>query len=163
MKKIMFVIVMMISLPSFAQIRSIDLTASGLTCSMCSKAIYKSLVKLPFVSDVQVNIKNSGYLITFKPGQDISPAVIRKAVEDAGFFVAAMKITADIGRTLATDDTRITMQGSTYRFLRQAGQTLQGTTTFTVVDKSYLPVSEQKKYAKDIVTEHGAKTYNVVL
>jgi copper chaperone CopZ len=164
MKNFLFVIAMMISLSSFAQIKSANLTASGLTCSMCSKAIYKSLVKVPTIQDIKVDIKNSSYLITFKEGQNVSLDAIRKAVEDAGFSVASLQVTANFDKTEVGPDTRVSLQGGTYRFVRTAKQTIQGMKTFTVVDKNYLSANEHKKYAKDIALQSSnEKVYHVIL
>ena len=164
MKKFFFVIAMMISLSSFAQIKSANLTASGLTCSMCSKAIYKSLVKVPTIQDIKVDIKNSSYLITFKDGQNVSLDAIRKAVEDAGFSVASLKVTANFDKTEVGSDTRVSLQGGTYSFVRTSKQIIQGMKTFTVVDKNYLPANEHKKYAKDIALQSSTeKVYHVIL
>jgi copper chaperone CopZ len=163
MKKLLFVVAMMLSISSFAQIKSANLTASGLTCSMCSKAIYKSLVKVPTIQDVKVDIKNSSYLITFKQGETVSLAAIKKAVEDAGFSVAALKVTANFEKTEIGPDAKVSLQGSTYRFLNSSKQTIQGVKTFAVVDKNYLPASEHKKYAKNITAKPGSGVYHVTL
>ncbi len=164
MKKFLFVIAMMVSLSSFAQIKSANLTASGLTCSMCSKAIYKSLVKVPTIQEIKVDIKNSSYLITFKEGQNVSLDAIRKAVEDAGFSVASLKVTVNFNKTEVGPDSPVSLQGGTYRFVKTSKQTLQGMKTFTVVDKNYLPANEHKKYAKDIALQSAnEKVYHVIL
>ena len=44
-------------LQSNAQFTNAALQASGLTCSMCSKAVKTALEKVPFVEKVQVNLK----------------------------------------------------------------------------------------------------------
>ncbi len=43
-------------------IKKVSLVASGLTCSMCSKAIFKALTKLDFVEEVKVDIAKSMYI-----------------------------------------------------------------------------------------------------
>jgi copper chaperone CopZ len=164
MKKFLFVIAMMLSITSFAQIKSANLTASGLTCSMCSKAIYKSLVKVSTIQDVKVDIKNSGYLITFKQGVTVSLDAVKKAVENAGFSVAALKVTANFDKTEIGPDTKLSLQGGTYKFLNSSRQTIQGLKTFIIVDKNYLPPNEHKKYAKNITAQSdGAGVYHVTL
>ena len=165
MKKFFFAVaMMMISLSSYAQIRSANLIASGLTCSMCSKAIYKSLVKVNTIQDIKVDIKNSSYLITFKQGVNVSLEAIRNAVEDAGFSVASLKVDVNFNQTVIGPDTHISLQGGTYCFLKTSRQTIQGTKTLTVVDKNYLPLAEHKKYAKDIAMQPASeKVYHVIL
>jgi len=74
----------------FAQFSQARLQATGLTCAMCSKAIHQALEKLPFVQKVTAQLKESAFDITVKPGQHIEPALIRMAVEEAGFFIGAL-------------------------------------------------------------------------
>lgn len=162
MKNILLVLALMLSIPSFAQIKSAELTASGLTCSMCSKAIYKSLVKIPVIQDIKVDIKKSSYLITFVDKAEVSLDVIKKAVEDAGFSVASLKVTANFDKVEVGQNAQVNLQGNYYRFINVSKQTLQGVKTFEVVDKNYLPAKEYRKYEKYIVAESsGKRIYNV--
>ena len=86
MKKFLFIILLAFSIPAIAQIKSASLTASGLTCSMCSKAIYKSLLQVPTVKVVRVDIKNSKYNIEFKEGTNVVLDDIKKAVSPFAYF-----------------------------------------------------------------------------
>lgn len=136
------------SVPALAQIKSVSLTASGLTCSMCSKAIYKSLVKVPFIKSVDANVQTSTFIIQFKEGEKIVLDDIKKAVENAGFSVASFKVTAVFTNAEVFNDAHIELGGSTFHFLNVSRQTLKGENTFTVVDKNYLTASAHKKYGK---------------
>jgi copper chaperone CopZ len=75
-----------------AQIESVKIQASGLTCSMCSRAIYKSLLKVPSVAKVEEDIQHSTYTIQFKDHAKIVLDDLRKAVKDAGFSVAKLEV-----------------------------------------------------------------------
>jgi copper chaperone CopZ len=70
--------------------KKVTLVASGLTCSMCSKAIFKSLTKLDFVEEVKVDIEKSKYVLSFKTDSKVDIAQIKKAVTDAGFGVKSL-------------------------------------------------------------------------
>lgn len=164
MKQLLLITALILSITSFGQIKSANLTASGLTCSMCSKAIYKSLVEVPTIKDVNVDIKNSSYLITFKDGMPISPDEIKKAVEDAGFSVASLKLTANFEKIELRPDAQVKLQGNSYRFINSSKRVLEGMQTFFVVDKNYLPAKEYRKYEKRITAESGAgKIYHVAV
>lgn len=164
MKKLLFIIMMITSTVSLAQIKSANLTASGLTCSMCSKAIYKALVELPTIQDIKVDIKNSTYFITFKERVPVSLEAIRTAVEDAGFSVASLKVTANFEKIEAAPGVRVSLQGSTYNFVNIPKQVIEGVKMFIVVDKNYLPLSEHRKYAKYIATlPNTDKAYHITL
>ena len=77
MKKLLFFFMLFAVLNSSAQVKEITLQASGLTCSMCSKSIYKSLLAVSFVQDVQSDIKNSAFIITLKPNMEADFDVLK--------------------------------------------------------------------------------------
>ena len=71
MKTVLFIIVCIISVTLTAQVSKVSLQASGLTCSMCSNSINKSLKTIDFVQNVNPNIQTSTFEITFKQGSAI--------------------------------------------------------------------------------------------
>ena len=71
MKMIFFLIAFLFSIVIHAQVKSVTIQASGLTCSMCSNSIFKALKTLHFVEKADANIKTSSFEISFKPGADI--------------------------------------------------------------------------------------------
>ncbi len=150
MKKILLIVaILCLNLTiSFAQIKSASLRASGLTCSMCSKAIYKALQKVPTVQDVKVNIETSVYDISFKPNAAVSIDEVKKAVENAGFSVASMQVTAGFPKIDIANDAHFSIGGVNMHFLNVQPQTIQGDKTVTIVDKNYLSAAENKKYGQ---------------
>lgn len=149
MKKLILIVLgLLLAISSFAQIKSATLSASGLTCSMCSKAIYKALGKVSSVKSIDVDIEASKYFITFKEG--VAPVIddLKKAVEGAGFSVASLHVTANFPPTAIANDTHIQYGGATYHFLNVSAGTISGEKTFTVVDKKFIPDAEYRRYAK---------------
>jgi copper chaperone CopZ len=148
MKNLIIIAMLLWSVQGAAQIKSASFTASGLTCSMCSKAIYKALVKVPFIKSVDVNVETSTFVVQFKEGEKVVLDDVKKAVENAGFSVASMEVTATFDHAEVFNDAHVNLGGSTFHFLNVTRQTLQGEKTFTVLDKNYLPNAARKKYAK---------------
>ncbi|MCW3123354.1 MAG: heavy-metal-associated protein [Flavipsychrobacter sp.] len=148
MKKLIILILLVWSMPAFAQLHSATLTASGLTCSMCSKSIYKALEKVPFIKSVDADVEKSAFTVLFKEGEHVVPDDIKKAVENAGFYVASMSMTAKFSSEEVYNDAHVNIDGNTYHFLNVTKQTLQGDQTFTIVDKNYLSSAAHKKYGK---------------
>ncbi|MBS1616128.1 MAG: heavy-metal-associated domain-containing protein [Bacteroidetes bacterium] len=179
MKKIMLAFVaLFLSVSAFAQIKSASLTASGLTCSMCSKAIYKALSKVAFVQNVQADIEGSKYQIKFKPGANVVLDDLKRAVENAGFSVASLQVTAEFPPTQIKNDAHIEYGGALYHFVGVPDENISGQQTFRVVDKNFLPEKEYARYAgmtsmKCIQTGHmeaccqkgkaGERVYHVTL
>ena len=56
MKKVFLFVVFFWATGASAQVQKVNLQASGLTCAMCSKAIYKAVSAISFVDTVFVNI-----------------------------------------------------------------------------------------------------------
>jgi copper chaperone CopZ len=146
MKKLLVIIASLIAFNANAGFKEATLQASGLTCAMCSNAINKALQKLPFVQSVKSNIKESSFVIQFKPsGVDFD--AIRKAVEGAGFSVANLKVKADFEGIQVANDAHVTMNGRNLHFLDVKSQKLQGEQTFQLVDKNFVTDKVYKKYS----------------
>ena len=130
-----------------AQFKSGTLQAAGLTCAMCAKAIGESLKQLSFVESVKPEIKSSNFIMKFKEGAAVDPDVIKKAVEDAGFSVAKLRLTGNFDNVQVEKDAHISIDGKTFHFINTSSQTLNGEKTVTLVDKNFVPAKDFKKYA----------------
>ena len=114
-----FLIIALLYIPTgaFSQIKSAELTAAGLTCSMCSKAIYTALLKLPFIEKIEVNLNTSSYLIQFKQNNSIELDDLKKTVEGAGFSVASLKVKALFNDDEVYNDAHVKLNGINLHFL----------------------------------------------
>jgi copper chaperone CopZ len=144
---ILILMIAFAGLRSDAQFTKATLQASGLTCSMCSKAVKEALEKVPFVSKVMVNIKTQEYMLTLKQDGPLDFDALSAAVEDAGFSVASLKVTTELKDIKADKDAHVKIGDKYFHFLNGNGQTLTGTTSFTFVDKSFVTEKEFKKYS----------------
>jgi len=148
MKNIFLASLLLIQVNSFAQFTNADLQASGLTCSMCSKAIYKSLEKVSFVESITSDIKTSTYKIQFKKDAAVNFDDLKKAVTDAGFSVAVLKVNTFFNNVKIENDSHIQVAGNTLHFMNVKQQTLNGYKMITIVDKNFIPTKDFKKYEK---------------
>lgn len=130
-----------------AQISNIQLTASGLTCSMCSKSIYKALLQIPYVDSVGTDIDNSAFNIVVKKGADVDVDDIKKAVENAGFFVASLSIVIKTDEPTVDKDKHIELGGRTYHFVGIKETKLPTVATLKVIDKGFVTKKEWTKYS----------------
>ena len=145
MKNIIIIAWLLLSVPAFAQVKKITMQASGLTCSMCSNAINKSLKTIDFVSKVTPDIKSSSFDIEIKPGSQVDFDMIKKKVEDAGFFVARLSAEVNFDNVTVAPDEHINVGGMTMHFLKIKNQQLQGAKTIQVLDKGFISGKEFKK------------------
>ena len=146
MKWIMLIWILCVGLASTGQVTKVSLQASGLTCSMCSKAVKTALEEVSFVDKVQVDIKNQKYNLTFKEGSPVEIDDLSKAVEDAGFSVASLVVTATVENMKLEKDHHVKIGNSYFHFLNASGQQINGSTNFNVVDKKFVSEKEFKNF-----------------
>ena len=130
-----------------AQVKKVTIQASGLTCSMCSNSINKSLKSLPYVEKVMANIKTSSFDVTFKPNTVVNFDQLMKKVKDAGFFVAKFTAVVHFEKQKVESDDHVVNQNMTYHFLNVKKQEIDGEQTLQLLDKGYVPAKDFKKNA----------------
>lgn len=130
---------------SEAQFRKATLQASGLTCAMCNNAINKALKGLAFVNTVKSDTRNASFDIVFKEGTEVDIDAMRKAVEDAGFFVSKLRLTGNFDNLKIKNDEHVMIGDEKFHFLQVNDQVLNGEQTLTVLDKNFLTAKEFKK------------------
>lgn len=145
MKQLFVIIAVLFTVSATAQVTKVSLQASGLTCSMCSNSINKSLKSLDYVEKVMANIKTSTFDITFKPGSSVNFDQLKKKVEDAGFFVANLTATVNFNNLTVEKDEHYNVAGMNIHFLNAKGQVLNGEKAIQVVDKGYVSAKAFKK------------------
>lgn len=143
--KILCIALLFFSTALNAQVKTVYIQASGLTCSMCSNAIYKALQSVDFVEKVDANIKNSTFEISFKPNTDVDFDKLKNKVEDAGFFVAGFWATIHFNDVKVKNDAPIEAVGKNLMFLHVADQELNGDKKIKFLDKGYVSSREYKK------------------
>ena len=124
-----------------AQIKSAEVLASGLTCSMCSKAIFKALSSLPFVDTIEVNIETSVYQLNFKKDSAVKIESIRDAVYDAGFAIAKLSITANWKDKNAIKDLVFNDLGYQFQWQTKSNKMLSNTQKVFIVNKDFQTVN----------------------
>lgn len=78
---------------------SISFKVDGLTCSMCSFSVKKSLEKVYFIEKVEPNIETVSYKVEFKKNHYIDFYAIENAVLDAGFDLNKESVIIDTKNT----------------------------------------------------------------
>ena len=146
-KTLVLVVAVVIYMCGYSQFSKATLQASGLTCSMCSKAVKVALEKVPFVQEVKVNIKSQEYTILFKENNNADFDALKKAVEDAGFSVASFKITGNFSDVSIQKDKHLELDGKNFHFISSGDKVLNGMQTLTIVDKDFLSAKDFKKYS----------------
>lgn len=132
---------------SFAQnFRDIAFQANGLTCSMCSNAIQKSLRPIPFIQDIRTDLTKNIFYLSLKENTEPDFDLIRKKVEDAGFSIGKLTVSLYFNNQQISSDKHILLGGKAFHFLDVKSQTLNGWHKVELVDKGFLHNAEAKKW-----------------
>lgn len=145
-KLIVIVTIVLFAVPALGQISSAKLQASGLTCAMCARAVYKNLESLSFVEKIDTDLNGSAFMLNFRDSARVDIDAIRKKVEDAGFSVAALDLNAMFNGLQVAADKHLVYEGFVFHFLGVKDQVISGEKTIRVVDRNFVSSKEQKKY-----------------
>ena len=162
MKTFLFLIVTALSLSTTAQVSKVTIQASGLTCSMCSNSINKSLKTIDFIQNVNPNIQTSSFEITFKPGAAVDFDKLKKKVEDAGFTVASFIAVVNFNNVEVKANQPVKIGDKTFYILNMKDQSLNGAKQVRIVDKGFLSAKDFKKNTL-ATPATGNGVYNVTI
>ena len=133
---------------SKAQITTANLQASGLTCAICAKSIYKNLSSLVFVDKVDIDLNASTFLITFKKDADVDIDLLNTMVQDAGFSIASLHIVLNLGGANIANDVHLLIGKNMYHFLDVKPMLLVSEVSLRVIDQGFITSRESKKYVR---------------
>lgn len=128
-----------------AQVNSISLQASGLTCSMCSNAINKALKTLDFVQKVDADIKTYTFGISFKPNSIIDFEKIKNKVESAGFTVCSFVANIHFDNVEIKKGQPLKFQAYTFLLSDGNDHFLNGNKEIKILDKGFVDPKFSKK------------------
>lgn len=149
MKKILISsLILFASVIANAQITKAELTATGLTCSMCSKATYKQLTSIPEVEKVETDLNNTAFMLYFKQGTNVNPGELKQKVEDAGFSVGELIVVFNFTNQKAENNSSFTQNNITYTFMETKPGVLTGEVKVKILDKGFVVEKEFKKLSK---------------
>lgn len=131
-----------------AQITKAELTATGLTCSMCSKATYKQLTSIPEVEKVETDLNKTAFTLHFRNGSSVNPGVLKKKVEDAGFSIGELIVVFNFSNQKAENNSSFTQDNITYTFMGTKPGVLSGEVKVKILDKGFVVEKEYKKLSK---------------
>ncbi|WP_291116817.1 heavy-metal-associated domain-containing protein [Flavobacterium sp. UBA6135] len=139
-----YILLLLMSLSTAAQISKIEIQATGLTCSMCSNAINKQLKSLSDVENVTTDLNTNTFVVFLKPNNNFTPKTFKDSVEKAGFFIGTMVVTLDSSYLQSHTNQFIALEDKTVTSSNEA--------VIRILDKGYVTQKEykklQKKYAK---------------
>lgn len=128
--------------------QSATVTIDGLTCSMCSKSVEKSIRKLDFIADVDMDLNANKAYITFLPGEEISFHQIAKKIKQSGFSVREMLIKAEISQLNIQNGAIHQLQQSVFCMVDVEEKRAKGQVEFQIIGEEFLPHKDWKKWSR---------------
>ena len=146
-----FILYFIIYLPWIAQgqFKSVEMGIDGLTCSMCSRSVEMSLVKLDFIDRVEMDLNSNRSEIFFNEGMYVSIDKVAQAVIDAGFSVAYLNALFDFKEQAIATNTCWNYAYETYQFLDVSQPQLKGETVLKFIDTNCLCQMHTKEKEND--------------
>ena len=145
-RNIIFYLVIFLPWIAKCQFKSASIGINGLTCSMCSRSVEISLVKLDFIDRVVMDLNSNQCDIFFNEDEHVSVDKIAQAVIDAGFSVAYLNAWFDFnGKSISTDSCW-NYAYDTYQFLNIKQPKLEGKMNLKFIGTNFLSRGEMKKW-----------------
>jgi len=145
MKITFLLIAIALSIATTAQITKVSFQASGLTCSMCSNAIFKALKTLDFVDKIDADVKTYTFDMTFKANSNIDFDLIKKKVEGAGFAISGFIATIQFNSVQLKKDQPVAVADKNFLFVNGHEQLLNGIKDVKLIDKGFVASNESRK------------------
>jgi copper chaperone CopZ len=143
-----------------------ELQAAGLTCSLCSKSTVGQLKTLDFIDSIGTDLAHASFTLYFKKDKPIDLSQIKKKVEDAGFSVASLSLTAKFDNLKVDSSGCFNYQNIGFCIVTRNPHTLNGDVNFKIIDKGFVTGKEYKKYGRKvgiITTYSGTHIYDITL
>lgn len=143
MKKIIFIAIGSFLLTAnivFAQVKKAEIIATGLTCSMCSNAIFKQLNTIVGVDSVLTDLNTNTFTVFLKPDNKYAPSLFKENIEKAGFFIGSLIVTVPSS----------VVSGNANQFipLGKGSPVIEEEISIKIFDEGYVTQKEHKKYLK---------------
>lgn len=142
MKHLFLFFLITFSLSSNAQFTHGIIGIDGLTCSMCSNSVEKSLKQLNFVGEISMDLNENVAYVKFIDGKEVNIDQLAQKVRDSGFSVRFLKAGFLFKNFPAKNHSHYEYEGKKYIFLNIKDVVLDGEVMITFVNKQFV----SKKY-----------------
>lgn len=113
---------------------------------MCSYGVEKSLRKLGFVDEVEMDLNSNTALVTFHSEESISLYSLSDQVRNAGFSVRSIEVKAQLGEIAVENKSEILLGSSLCRFVGIEKSELSGDVDLKLVGKDFMGKKDWKKW-----------------
>jgi copper chaperone CopZ len=130
-----------------AQISEVTVGINGLTCSMCSRTVEKSMLRLQWVEKVEMSLETTEAKIFIKKNAAVSMKEFPRSVKDAGFSVRFVSMEINAAGLRVQEDGLFYASGQQFRFTGTNKIPKEGIIKFRLIDPLFTRPNESKKWA----------------
>ena len=145
-RNIIFCLIIFLPWVAKCQFKSVNMGIDGLTCSMCSRSVEMSLIKLDFIDRVVMDLNSNQSEILLKEDEYVSIDKIAQAVIDAGFSIAYLNAWFDFDGQSINTDSCWNYAYDAYQFLGINDPKLEGKMNLKFIGENFLSRGEMKKW-----------------
>lgn len=147
---LLFFIFMSILANVSAQFQSIEVGIDGLTCSLCVRGVEKSIRKLPYIKEIEVDLAGTNMQIQFEEKEQIQIEKIAKQVVDAGFSVRYVKASLKQDQILQLDSEGFQLGNDLYKWVTSTPKVPNGIFSIQFLGEAFQSKKEFKAYESDL-------------
>jgi copper chaperone CopZ len=146
------ILVLLFCLPtkSLAGLIWVEVGVNGLTCSVCTQSVERSISRLEFVESVSMSLEKTEGRIYLKKGATVDLKKIAKAVVNAGFSVRFVRFAISFHDVAIEGDGSFVYQGQSYQWLQLQSSPAKGEIILKLVDEGFMPKKESALWKKKI-------------
>lgn len=147
---LLFILYGLVPVKSIAGLKWIDVGVNGLTCSLCTRSVDRSISRLEFVDSVTMSLENTEGRIYVKDVGAIDLKRISKAITDSGFSVRFVRLQLDVNDIRIDTGGFFSFKGQRFQWLEFKNSALKSEVTLTVIDDGFLPKREANQWKKKL-------------
>ena len=171
MRTALLILSLAISVHASSQLMAIKLQVSGLTCAMCARTVQNSLEKIVFIKEVRPDLNSQEYQLSLRENDRVDLDLIRKEVEDAGFSVARLQVTAFVSDAGLQNRVPVKIGSLLFQIISGDQKLAKGENTFMLAEQGFLSAKTLKKYCgdpqqkcmADRSSKDGERVYRVIV
>jgi copper chaperone CopZ len=160
-QSIICVLLFTLPLKSLGGLKWVDVGVNGLTCSLCTRSVERSISRLDFVDSVVMSLEKTEGRIYLKVGELVDLKKIAKAVVDAGFSVRFFQLEFNFSDVTVNTEGYFSYQNQKYRWLQYKGGLTKGDVSLTLIDEGFLPRKESGQWKKKFEFSNDSGGKNV--
>ncbi|MFN3405279.1 MAG: heavy-metal-associated domain-containing protein [Cytophagaceae bacterium] len=149
-KCLLILLCFVLSGESYAQISQVWIGIDGLTCSLCSNTVDKSLNNLSFVKEVKMDLNENVAKVLLKEGKVADLNMLAQKVKDAGYSVRFLDIDCHFDSLSIDENSTFDFDGKKFVLIDSDKRILNGEIRLKLLGKNFFSRKEYPKWSQKL-------------